>query len=95
MSVSCYDLWYDRWIRIVALADHNTINQVANVSSRSSAVRGQLAESLRHELFDISGWNANDRSHFALVALQSRLRYIVAPLGPLLRPSRVTRESVL
>ena len=31
---------------------------------------------------------ANDRSRFALVALQSRLRYIVAPLGPLLRPSR-------
>jgi len=39
-------------------ADHDTINELANVSLRSSAVRGQLAEGLRHESFDIGGWNA-------------------------------------
>jgi len=39
------------------VADHDTINQVANVSLRSSAVRGQPAEGLRHESFDIGGWN--------------------------------------
>jgi hypothetical protein len=61
----------------------------ANVSLRSSAVRGQLGEGLRHESFDIGGWNAKDRSRFALVALQSRLRDIIAPaLGPLPRPGR-------
>ena len=71
------------------LADHDTINQVANVSLRSSAVRGQPTEGLGHESFDIGGWNAKDRSRFALVALQSRLRYIIAPaLGPLPRSSR-------
>src|ERR1700687_3384405 len=70
-------------------ANHDTINQVANVSLRSSAVRGQLAEGLRHESFDIGSRNAQDRSRFALVALQSRLRYIIAPaLGPLPRPGR-------
>src|SRR5271155_4850573 len=70
-------------------ADLDTINQVANAGLRSSAVRGQLAESLRHESFDIGGRNAQDRSSFALVALQSRLRDIIAPaLGPLPRPGR-------
>jgi hypothetical protein len=40
--------------------DHDTINQVANVSLLSSAVRGQRIEGLRHESFDIGGWNAQD-----------------------------------
>jgi hypothetical protein len=81
----------DSWIWIVARrpADHDTINQVANVSLRSSVVRGQLAEGLRHASFDIGGRNARDRSCFAHIALQSRLRYIIAPaLGPLPRPGR-------
>jgi hypothetical protein len=43
-------------------ADHGTINQVANVSLRSSVDRGQLAAGLRHESFDIGGRNAKDRS---------------------------------
>jgi hypothetical protein len=67
--------------------DHDTINQVANVSLRSSAVRRQLAEGLRHESFDIGGRNAQDRSRFALVALQSRLRG-----SPLAAATRVWRD---
>ena len=48
-----------------------------------------LAEAFRHESFDIGGWNAKDRSRFALVALQSGLRYIITPaIGPLPRPGR-------
>jgi hypothetical protein len=53
--------------------NHDTINQIANVSLRNSAVRGQLAEGLRHESVNTGGWNAHHRSRFALVALQSRL----------------------
>jgi hypothetical protein len=46
---------------------------------------GVGAEGLRHESFDIGGWNAKDRPRFALVALESGLRYIITPaLGPAL-----------
>jgi hypothetical protein len=50
-------------------------------------VCGQLADGFSDERFELRGWNADDRSRFALVALQSRLRDVIAPaLGPLPRP---------
>src|ERR1700678_25302 len=69
-------------------ADRYPINQVANVGRRGAG-QGQFANGLDDERFDMRGRNANDRSRFALLALQSRLRDIVAPaLGPLLGPGR-------
>src|SRR5208337_1894773 len=55
----------------------------------SWTVCGQLADGLCDECFDLGGGNADDRSRFTLVALQSRLRDVIAPaLGPLPRPGR-------
>jgi hypothetical protein len=42
-------------------------------------VCGQLADGFSDERFELRGWNADDRSRFALVALQSRLRDVIAP----------------
>src|SRR5271166_4824030 len=55
-------------------------------------LRGTVSRQLAgfgDERFDLGGWNADDRSRFALVALQSGLRDVIAPaLGPLPRPGR-------
>src|SRR5271166_5481852 len=65
------------------------MNPVANVGLRGWTVCGQLADGLCDECFDLGGGNADDRSRFALVALQSRLRDVIAPaLRPLPRPGR-------
>src|SRR5271166_6968957 len=65
-------------------ADRDSINSVANVGLRGGTVSRQLADGFGDERFDLGGWNADDRSRFALVALQSRLRDVIAPaLGPL------------
>src|SRR5271166_1461438 len=70
-------------------ADRDSINPVANVGLRGGTVSRQLADGFGDERFDLGGWNADDRSRFALVALQSRLRDVIAPaLGPLPRPGR-------
>src|SRR5271165_170758 len=70
-------------------ADRDAINPVANVGLRGGTVCGQLADGFSDERFDLGGWNADDRSRFALVALQSRLRDVIAPaLGPFPRPGR-------
>ncbi len=70
-------------------ADCDAINQVANAGLRSGAVRGQLAKGISDERFDVSGGNADDRTCFAVVALQDRLRDLVAPaFGSLPRPGR-------
>src|SRR5271165_6998047 len=60
-------------------ADRDAINPVANVGLRGGTVCGQLADGFSDERFDLGGWNADDRSRFALVALQSRLRDVIAP----------------
>ncbi len=68
-------------------ADRDAIDQNANVGLRSGAVRGQFADGPSDERFESCGGYANDRTGFALVALQRRLRDIIAPaLGALLRP---------
>src|SRR5208282_883573 len=70
-------------------ADRDAINPVANVGLRGRTVCGQLVDGFRDERFDLGGGNADDRSRFALLALQSRLRDVIAPaLGPLPRPGR-------
>ena len=70
-------------------ADRDLINPVANVGLRGATVCGQLADGFSDERFELGGWNADDRSRFALVALQSRLGDVIAPaLGPLPRRGR-------
>jgi hypothetical protein len=49
-------------------------------------VCGQLADGFSDERFELRGWNADDRSRFALVALQSRLRDVIAASAWSLRP---------
>ncbi len=68
-------------------ADRDAINQVANIGLRYGAVGGKFANGPSDERFKSCSGNANDRSRFALVALQSRLRDVVTPaLGSLPRP---------
>ena len=54
-------------------ADHDTINPVASVGLRGRTVGGLITDGLNDERFDLGGGNADNRSCFALVALQSRL----------------------
>jgi hypothetical protein len=69
-------------------ADHDTINELANVGLRSGVVRGRLGNGVSDDRFDNACRNTDDRPSYARIALQSRLRYILAPtLGPLPRPS--------
>ena len=60
-------------------ADRDAINPVANVGLRGGMVCGQLADGFRDERFQFRGWSPDDRSRFALVTLQSRLRDVIAP----------------
>jgi hypothetical protein len=62
-------------------ADRDAINPVANVGLPGGTVCGQLADGFSDERFDLGGGNADDRSRFALVALQSRLRDVIAVIS--------------
>ncbi len=74
-------------VRLGAAARDN-IARAANGNPFASLTPDQQAAATAAMQRDLHrGWNPDDRSRFALIALQSRLRDVIAPaLGPLPRP---------